>query len=69
MCWAQGGTANLAVLGGNLPTSPHVEMGHHTVGFRAGEAGGLVAHPNGPVARSTRSGDYGVPLAKSIKRG
>ena len=54
-----GGTANLAVLGGNLPPSsggaamsPKDETNHPALA-------GLVARPHGPVARATQTG-YGI---------
>jgi hypothetical protein len=48
-----GGTANLAVLGGNLPPSrAHKDCSPFSK-YHARSAVGLVARQNGPVARST----------------
>jgi hypothetical protein len=51
----RGGTANLAVLGGNLPPSwgPHRAKQLITIGRT--KRGRRVARHNGPVARSTRT--------------
>jgi hypothetical protein len=49
-----GGTANLAVLGGNLPPSFGTIVRTNMVGSGRTKRGGRVARHNGPVARSTQ---------------
>ena len=51
-----GGTANLAVFGGNLPPSLGLLRESSLHEAREGDACGLVAHRNGQVARSTHCG-------------
>ena len=48
-----GGTANLAVLGGNVPPSRARQLNSLIRESRMSKAWRLVAHRNGPVARST----------------
>jgi hypothetical protein len=50
-----GGTANLAVLGGNLPPSLGAQNDSPVSVPRRLQTGGLVARQNGPVAHSTQT--------------
>jgi hypothetical protein len=50
-----GGTANLAVRGGNLPPRRAHGTDSESNGLFVRSAVGLVARPNGPVARSTQT--------------
>jgi hypothetical protein len=48
-----GGTANVAILGGNLPPSPYAWQPYPFSGSFGRSTGGRVARPNGPVASPT----------------
>jgi hypothetical protein len=60
-----GGTANLAVAGGNLPPA-FIPAGKAPFGaLKKTSAGGLVAHQNGLEARSTQTSTASVRRAPS----